>query len=89
MLRVGFEGDQTATRLERPRQPDAAVAAQRADLQNLRRARQLRQQHEQLALAGADADRRQPGCITGRQRRIEDGIGGHQQIRGVLIDRRP
>ena len=51
VLWVGFEGDQAATGPERPRQPDAAVSAQRAYLQNLRGARKLGQQHEQLALA--------------------------------------
>ena len=76
VLWVGFQRDQTATRSKRPRQPDAAVSAQRAYLENLRGAGELRQQHEKLTLTRSDADRRQPSRLTGGQGRIRGPASG-------------
>ena len=54
---IGFEADQPAAGAERASQPDAAVAAQCANFQNLRCSGKPRQEHEELALAGGNADR--------------------------------
>ena len=50
VFRVEFESDNLATRRQRPREPDRAVAAQRADLENTARAHGACHQHQELAL---------------------------------------
>ena len=61
--RVGFERDEPAVGGKAAREPDRAVAAERADLQDAARADRLREQHQQLALVGRDIDPRQPGVL--------------------------
>ena len=89
VLRVGLERDQPATGGERTREPDRAVAAQRADLEDSPRTLDPCQEHQELALAGRDVVRRQlrlgirpDGCIQGR-------IGLHEKICDVAVDRGP
>jgi hypothetical protein len=51
--RIDLERDEMSAGGKATREPNRAVAAKRADLQNLPRADGARQQHEELALIGA------------------------------------
>ena len=75
VLRIDLQRDQPAAGGQRPRQPDGAVAAQRADLQDVPRAANARQQVQQLALVRRHVDRRQPRRRAGLQSRPQRGIG--------------
>jgi len=56
------------------REPDGAVAAERADLEDRARASDPREQVQKLALRGAHVVRRQPGRSVCREHLGEDGI---------------
>jgi len=89
VIGVGLERDETPLGEKRTGEPDRAVAAKRSDLQNLPCADGTRQQHEELALIGRDADRRQTGrfaCLECRRKRrvVLDEMGGDE-----VIDRIP
>ena len=57
--RVRFERDDTAAGRDGPREPDGAVAGQRADFQDATGALRAGHQMEQLSVRWRDADRRQ------------------------------
>src|SRR5690348_16062052 len=58
MLLAYLEREEAATGRQRPREPDAAVARQRADLEDFARATGRRQHLEQPPLQRRDRDRR-------------------------------
>src|SRR5262249_48860959 len=67
-------------------QPDGAIAAERADLQDALRVHQPRQHPEQLAVTWRDADRRQPGLVARLERGLEYRVGMHQRLVEVAVD---
>jgi hypothetical protein len=89
MLRIVFERDETAVRGQRARQPDRAVAGERADLEDAARAVDPRQQMKELALGRRHADRRQARRAARLLRGVEHGIGRQQQAGNVVVDRGP
>jgi hypothetical protein len=75
---IGFERDHAPALGQPAGEPDRAVAAERADLEHRARALQPGEQHEQLALSRRHLVRRQAGRSTGRERRVEGGVGRHE-----------
>jgi hypothetical protein len=71
MLRIDFQCDDAPARRKRASQPDRAVAAERADLQNVRSTTHPREQMQKLALRRCDSNFGQTGCNASRQRRIK------------------
>ena len=67
-------------------EPDRAVTAEGADLEDLAGARHLCQQLQEPALDGGHVDRRQPGRPAVRERLLEGGIGRQQQPGEVLVN---
>ena len=84
VARVGLERDQATIRRQRARQPDRAVAAERADLEDRARADRAREQVQELALAGRDGDRRQAGGGVGRERRVEVAVARRSAARSTI-----
>src|SRR5262249_61256009 len=74
---------------QRAGEPDRAVAAERADLEDPARSLDEGEQVEELALRGRNRNRRQAGAGARAQGGIERGIGGHEGIDDVLIDSGP
>ena len=73
MRRVGFDGDQAPMARQRAREPDRAVAGQRADLEDPLRAERSRHQVQELPLRGRHAH--------GRQLRLHRGVGSRLERR--------
>src|ERR1700682_6047709 len=71
------------------REPDRAVAAQRADLQDGARPQSEGQQQQQLALVRRNVDRREAGRGTALERPVQDCVAGHEQIGDIAVDRGP
>src|SRR5437762_1942457 len=61
MLGIGLERDQSPTGRQGAGEPDRAVAAERADLENAARTLRPRHQMKQLPLAWRNRNRRQSG----------------------------
>ena len=70
-------------------QPDGAVAAKRADLQNSAGIDRPGEQHQQFALIGRHRDLRQARIGARFQRRIKHLVGGHEHLAHILVDGGP
>src|SRR5262249_20029578 len=85
--RIRLERDEVTAGRKRPRQPNRAVAAERADLQNLARADCLREQHQKLALIWGNVDLWQARCFAPRQRGFFRGGILHQKLGDIFVHR--
>jgi hypothetical protein len=74
VARLGLQRDQATPCGQRPAEPDRAVPAQRADLENGSRALKARKQLEQLPLKRRDVVGWQVGGGAGRKRRVQRRI---------------
>lgn len=84
-----LERDQATAGRQRPPQPDRAVTAEGAELEDRPRLARLRQQVQQLALGRRDLDRRQARRVARPQRGLERLVVGSQQARYVVVDGSP
>ena len=87
--RVELERDETASGDKPARQPDRAVASERADLEDAPGADHLRQKHQQLALIGRDIDRRQACRFARLERCGQRRIVAYEMVGDIAVDRGP
>src|SRR6185437_2012432 len=71
------------------REPNCAVATQRANFQNIPRALHARQHPKQFAFVGCDADRRESRRVDRLRRRVQNRIGRCQQLIEVAFNAIP
>ncbi len=86
---VELQGNQVSVGRQGAGQPDGAVAAEGADLEDAACAFELREKLEELALVGCDVDGREAGCCVGGERGVENGVVGEQGCGEVLVDGGP
>src|ERR1700722_13140563 len=84
--RLELEGDQMAVIGERHGEPDRAVAAERADLENPSCPADPRDQVQQLGLRRRERDRGQAGGVTGLQRGLQRAVVSDQQVADEIVD---
>jgi hypothetical protein len=89
MFRFVFQRYQPSVCRQGTRQPDGAVAAERAELENAFRPLHPREEMEEFALRRRDLDFRQSTGHTGGQSFLEHGIMRHEQIAEVIVDGGP
>jgi hypothetical protein len=85
VVRVRLDRDHPPVRGNRPRQPDRAVAGQRAQLEHGPCADRPCEQVQQLPLERRDFVRRQPRVERGRER----GVGRREPLGQIALDCRP
>src|SRR4029077_13991348 len=86
MLLECLERDKAPAGREAAREPDRAVAAERADLEDALGAERAREEPEEFAVRGRNADRRQPGGVARLERRGERVVRLHQRLADITVD---
>ena len=84
--RVELEGDEPSALRQRTGEPDRAVAAQRAELEDAPRASHASEQVEKLPLGRAHLNGGESGGLGRAQGVLERGVLGHEQLLEVAID---
>src|SRR5689334_4080998 len=83
---INLERNQSAIRWQGARQPDGAVASQRAYFKNPASLLHTGKDVKQLPLSRCDVDRRQPCLSTVEQRGIEGIIGFYENVGDVIVN---
>src|SRR5439155_20926562 len=89
VMQVELEGDQVTARLQRAREPDRAVRAERPDLEDASRAARTREEVQQLPLRRRHRDRRKMLGDVRLQRGAQYVVRRLEMLREVVVDLRP
>ena len=89
MFGVRFQSDYAAASGKRSREPNRAVTAERANLQDLAGLAGSCQKMKEHSLGRGDLNRRQTCSGGGQEGSLQRGIRRMQQIGDVLINGRP
>jgi len=86
---VEFQREEQAVGGERAREPEGAVAAEGAYLQDAAGMREAREQMQELALVGRNVDGGKPGGGVGGERSGEGGVVTAESVGEVGVDSGP